>query len=139
MGMTVPLTFLIIMSYLLAAAVVDLRHRQLPAWLTLGGVASGILLAALGGVERFELSLLGLLVGGAILLPFALLRGVGWADVILLGAVGAWNGWRFALETALWMALLGAVLAAVAWRRGYRIVPYVPAIAAGALVAFFVG
>jgi prepilin signal peptidase PulO-like enzyme (type II secretory pathway) len=122
-------------GYLLIAGIIDLRYRELPAWLTFGAAASGILVAAAGGFERLELGLLGLAVGGVILLPFALLGGIGWADVILLGAVGAWNGWSFALQTTLWTALVGAVLAVVAWRRGIRTIPYVPAIALGALVA----
>jgi prepilin signal peptidase PulO-like enzyme (type II secretory pathway) len=126
-------------GYLFAAAIVDLRHRQLPAWLTLGGIATGILAATVGGPGRIELSLLGLVVGGIILLPFALLGGIGWADVILLEAVGAWNGWSFALRTSWWTALFGGALAVVARRRGEQIVPYVPAIAAGALAALLIG
>jgi prepilin signal peptidase PulO-like enzyme (type II secretory pathway) len=121
--------------YLLVAAFVDLRYRKLPAWLTFGGAAGGILVAAASGLEGIELGLLGLVVGGVVLLPFAILGGVGWADVIFLGAVGAWNGWSFALLTALWTAFFGAVLAVVAWRRGSRTIPYVPAIALGALAA----
>jgi prepilin signal peptidase PulO-like enzyme (type II secretory pathway) len=93
--------------------------------------------AAIAGLDSLELSLVGRLVGGGHLLPFALLSGIGWADV--LGAVGAWEGWSFALRTMLWTALLGAVLAIVAWRRAQRAFPYVPPIALGALVAMLVG
>jgi prepilin peptidase CpaA len=135
MGTPASIATPFVISYLLVAAIVDLRQRQLPAWLTLGGIASGVLVATAAGLESLEVSLIGLLVGGIILLPFALLGGIGWADVLLLGAVGAWEGSGFALQTALWMALIGAILAIVAWRRGERIFPYVPAIALGAVVS----
>jgi Flp pilus assembly protein protease CpaA len=65
--------------------------------------------------------------------------GVGWADVIILGAVGAWNGWSFSLRTALRTALIGAALAVIAWRRGSRAFPYFPAIALDAFVASLAG
>lgn len=138
--MGIPTSFAtpVLIGYLLVAAVVDLRQRQLPAWLTLGGTASGVVVATVGGLGSLELSVSGLLVGEGILLPFALLGGVGWADVLLLGAVGAWEGWYFAIRTALWTALTGAILAVVAWRRGRRVFPYVPAIAVGALIASLV-
>jgi prepilin signal peptidase PulO-like enzyme (type II secretory pathway) len=137
MSASIVTPFLI--SYLLVAAIVDLRQRLLPAWLTLGGIASGLLVATTAGNGTLLLSLVGLLVGGGVLLPFALLGGVGWADVLLLGAVGAWEGWDFALRTAGCTALTGAILAVVAWRRGQRVFPYVPAIALGVLVASVTG
>ncbi|MGH2350011.1 MAG: prepilin peptidase [Chloroflexota bacterium] len=117
------------------ATVADLRARRVPLWLTAGGTAAGLLLAATGRPGAFQESIAGLLIGLAVLLPLVLRGGVGDADALLLGMVGAWQGWWFVLWTALWMALAGGPLALVAVRRGQRAFPYAPAIAAGAVAA----
>lgn len=123
---------------LIAATVTDLHRRRVPALLTLGGTAAGLLAAALDGREALAASLLGLLVGGVLLLPFVWRGGFGGADALLLATIGAWQGWQFVLWTAWWMALAGGVLALVAAWRGRRVFPYVPAIAAGAALAALV-
>ncbi|MGH2352027.1 MAG: prepilin peptidase, partial [Chloroflexota bacterium] len=74
-------------------------------------------------------------VGGVLLLPLVFTGRFGGADALLLAAVGAWLGWRVAVATLWWGALAGAVLAIVALDRGRRSFPYVPAIAAGAVLA----
>lgn len=122
---------------LAAATVTDLRRRQVPAWLTFGGIGTGVLVAALSGWDAIQFSLLGALVGGLLLMPFVLLRGFGPADAFLLAAVGAWHGSHIVLWTAWWAALVGAVLALIACRRGQRTFAYVPAIALGAVLALF--
>ncbi|MDA8216445.1 MAG: hypothetical protein M0Z94_02380 [Dehalococcoidales bacterium] len=53
----------------------------------------------------------------------------------MLAAVGAWQGWQLVHWTAWWAALVGTGLAVVAWRRGQRTFPCVPAIALGAALA----
>ena len=107
----------------------------MPACLTCGGIAAGLLVAAMSGWDALRLSLLGLAVGGLLLAPLVWRGGFGAADALLLGAIGAWQGWQFALWTAWWAALVGAALALIAWRRGQRTFPYVPALALGAVLA----
>ena len=131
-------TSLVMLLLLAAATVTDLRRRQVPTWLTFGGIGTGVLVAALSGWDALQLSLLGALVGGLLLMPFVLLRGFGPADAFLLAAVGAWHGGRFVLWTAWWAALVGALLALIAYRRGQRTFAYVPAIALGAALALLV-
>ncbi len=58
---------------------------------------------------------------------------MGAGDAVVL-AIGALGGWPFVLWAAWWGALAGAVLALVARWRGQRWFPYVPALAAGALI-----
>lgn len=116
---------------LLLATFTDLRRREVPGWLTFGGIAAGILVASTNGESAMLLSLLGTTVGGLIVLPFVLIGAFGAADALLLAAIGAWKGPMFVLWTAWWTTLAGAVLAVVAWRRGRTTFPYVPAIAAG--------
>lgn len=120
---------------LVAATVTDLHRRRVPAVLTLGGASAGLLAAALDGRAALAASVVGLLVGGLLLLPFVVRGGFGAADALLLATIGAWQGWQFVLWTAWWTALAGAVLALVAAWRGRRVFPYVPAIAAGAALA----
>jgi Flp pilus assembly protein protease CpaA len=67
----------------------DLRSRRIPNWLTLSGAAVGVMAnTALGGVSGLKTSLLGLVVGLGLLLPFVLLRSLGAGDWKLAGALG---------------------------------------------------
>jgi Flp pilus assembly protein protease CpaA len=123
---------------LLAAAASDLRSRRVPLWLTGAGIAGGALVAVLMGPPMLWTSAVGLTVGVLLFLPFVFLHGFGGADALLLGLVGVWLGWRVVLWTAWWTAVAGAVLAVLAWRRGQRSFPYVPAIVVGTVLALLV-
>jgi prepilin peptidase CpaA len=125
----------VVLVLLLVATVSDLRWRQVPAWLTFGGIGAGVLVAAVSGWGTLQLSLLGALVGGLLLTPFVLLRAFGSADALLLAGIGAWHGGHVALWTAWWAALAGAAFALVAYKCGQRTFPYVPAIALGGVLA----
>ena len=133
--MAAPFDTLIVSVMLMVATVTDLRRREVPGWLTFGGIASGVVVAAMDGADAVFVSLLGMMIGGLITLPFVLIGAFGAADALLLAAIGAWEGPQFVLWTAWWMSLAGAVLAIVAWRRGQASFPYVPAIAVGAGLA----
>lgn len=126
----------VLAGVLVVATFTDLRTRRVPTWLTFSAVVGGVAAsAAAGGPAAIVASLLGIAVGGGALLPLVLMGGVGAADALLLAAVGAWLGWHLALWTLWWTALVGAALAVVAWWRGHRAFPYVPAIAAGLALA----
>jgi prepilin peptidase CpaA len=105
----------VLFAVLAAAAVCDLRSRRVPAWLTGGGIAAGVLLAAWEGPPALRASLAGAVAGGLVFLPFVLRGWLGGADALLLAAVGAWQGWRVALWAAWWTALAGALLALGVW------------------------
>jgi Flp pilus assembly protein protease CpaA len=117
------------------ATVTDMRRREVPTWLTVGGALAGLLVAAGCGWPALGRNLLGLVIGGALLLPFVRAGGFGAGDALLLAAIGAWQGWAVVLWTAWWAAAVGAALAVVAWARGQRTLAYVPAIALGAGLA----
>jgi prepilin peptidase CpaA len=105
------------------AAMIDLRSRKIPNWLTLtvaaAGMFGGFLFYAIqgdwtGGWQWLLFSGKGWLVGiGIFLIPF-ILGGMGGGDVKLLGAIGALKGASFAIETALMGALWGGLLAILA-------------------------
>jgi prepilin signal peptidase PulO-like enzyme (type II secretory pathway) len=124
----------VVLTILAVATVTDLRSRVVPAWLTFCGTAAGLIVAATSGWNPLQMSLLGLMVGGLILLPFVVTGGFGLADALLLATIGTWYGWQFVLWTASWAAIVGAGLAVVALLRGQRTFPYVPAIALGAVL-----
>lgn len=126
------------MLLLAIASITDLRSRQVPAWVTLGGSGAGLLVAAASGWEALQLSLVGLAVGGLLLLPFVLAGGLGEGDSLLLATVGAWQGWQFVLWTAWWAALIGAGLALIARSRGQRVFRYGPAMAVGSALALLI-
>ena len=124
---------------LLIGTACDLRWRRVPAWLTLGGMASGLVAAGLAGGGGIFESLIGAAVGGGLFVPLVFLGGMGLGDALLLAAVGAWTGAMFVLQVTWWGALFGALAAIVLWRLGRREFPYVPAISAGAIAAVVAG
>ena len=101
------------------AAVWDVRYRRIPNWLSLGGMAAGLVLWTWhSGFSGFLASMSGLLLGGAFLLPFYIARGMGAGDVKLMGAVGSFLGPYHVLAATIVVALLGGVIAAwVAYRQ----------------------
>lgn len=94
------------------AALIDLKTRRIPNWLTLTLAASAVVGSFLAfGWESGFVSLIGLLVGYCVfLLPF-MLGGMGGGDVKLMGAIGALKGSAFVVKTALFGALWGGLLA----------------------------
>ena len=96
MGTTKDQAIWIVCALLAAiAGLTDLRWRRIPNWLTVSGAAVGVSLnAVLRGLHGVEDSLLGLLLGLGVLLPFVLIRSLGAGDWKLIGAVGAFLGPR---------------------------------------------
>ena len=146
------------------AAVIDIRTRRVPNWLTALIASVGILLAASGtGRLSIGASLAGLAVGLLLMLPGHVFGGLGAGDVKLLAAVGALMGpWPIA-RAFLYTAIAGGALAAAIslWRRQLKATlgrtaslvmspaaaaplinqpaannrfPYAPAVAIGALI-----
>ena len=103
----------------LIATVIDVRTRRIPNVLTATMASVGIGLAAFGisGLSIWG-SVVGLLVGLALMLPGHLLGATGAGDVKLMAAIGAIVGPALVFSAFLFSALAGGVLAvAVALRR----------------------
>jgi leader peptidase (prepilin peptidase)/N-methyltransferase len=134
---------------LLALGLADLRHFMLPDVITLPLLVCGLVLAAFraGGMPQPELA--GTLAGGLffalMLLSYRRLRqrdGLGWGDVKLLAAGGAWVGWEAlplvvaiaALLTLSVVPLLGSGLRGEA--AGPQPIPFGPGLAVAIWVIF---
>ena len=105
-----------------AGAAIDLRTGRIPNLLTGPAAGLAILLSLMHGVEQSVTSaLLGLVLGGALMLPGYIWGGTGGGDVKLLAAVGAFLGPGLVARTFLYSAVAGGVLAiGVALSRGRR-------------------
>ncbi|HEX2971863.1 MAG TPA: A24 family peptidase [Tepidisphaeraceae bacterium] len=112
-----------LLAMLLWAAMIDVRHRRIPNWLTLAIAATGLMQtftasATVGPTQ----SLLGLLTGlGLTILLFAL-GALGGGDVKLIAAAGTWIGPERIFNVFLAAAIVGMVivLAQATWQGRLR-------------------
>jgi prepilin peptidase CpaA len=104
---------------LVSATVIDVRSRRIPNLLTaaMAGAGLGLATAGLSGMTLMA-SVLGLVIGLALMLPGHLLGATGAGDVKLMAAVGSLIGPALIVNAFLFTAIAGGVLAvAVALRR----------------------
>jgi len=109
-----------VLALMLAIAVyVELKERRIPNWLTLSGMALGLLIAYLD--HFFMLSIVGLLIGFGFLFIFYVFGGVGGGDVKLMGAAGALMGAHLIQPALVYTAFIGAFLAVMMliWRKDF--------------------
>ena len=142
-----------VLTLILVATVMDLRSRRIPNWLTLPFFAAGLVTSGVvGGLPGLLRSAQGVGVAVLFLLAFCLLRGMGWGDLKLCAAVGAWMGPGQMLCALVATGIAGglAALAAIMWQGvRYKLsarltlddpeafkLPYAPAIAIGTLFSF---
>src|SRR5688500_10001584 len=95
------------------AAVVDLRERRIPNWLTLGLLLSGLAQTwapVPGPAGSFSQSLLGLLTGFGITFVLFGMGALGGGDVKLVAGVGAWLGPTPVLTVFAAAAVIGMVI-----------------------------
>ena len=91
----------------------DLRSRRIPNWLTVPGAVVGIALnAVFGGWGGMETSMLGMLIGLGLLLPFVLLRSLGAGDWKFAGALGAFTGAAMLVNLLIVSVFVAGLMAA---------------------------
>ncbi len=128
---------------LLAIFFIDLEHRIVPNAISYPGLVLGLLLAIPQG-RLLEASLSALGAGSVFFLIAILSRGgMGGGDIKLAAMMGAFLGWP-EIAVALMLAFFlgaGAGVLLIALRRGTRKtpIPFGPALAVGAVVAFLAG
>jgi prepilin peptidase CpaA len=105
----------LLITVIIIAGYHDLKWRRIPNWLILFGLVTGFVLQGVsGGFPALADALQGWLLGMALLMIPFILRGMGAGDVKLLGVVGALQGWVFVVNTFLWMAVWGGIMAFIA-------------------------
>ncbi len=135
---------------LIVITFIDLDHQIIPDVISLPGILVGLAAAFLPGSPGWFDSLMGVLIGGGILWAIAEgyfrltgREGMGGGDVKLLAMIGAFLGWRAIPVTLMVASLTGTALGvAMMMRSGegrQMAIPFGPFLAAGAVVALFVG
>lgn len=136
----------VLLTLLLAIAIIDARHFLIPDELSLGGLAIGFLLSILPGPPSVPESAIGSIVGVGLLWIVAIAgsaafgrEAMGGGDIKLMAMLGAFLGWQGALLTIFLGALLGTlVFLPIAWRSD-RLVPFGVFLALGAVADFYFG
>ena len=103
----------LILAFCITGAYYDLRYRELPNWLTYGGILAGLAIAWVPGHVTPSQSVLGLVASGGFFLILWIFHGVGAGDVKLLAAVGALAGWPDILPIVFFTALAGGLCAII--------------------------
>ncbi|MEM8678473.1 MAG: A24 family peptidase [Planctomycetota bacterium] len=108
---------------LIVAAVIDGIKLKVPNWLTFPFIISGWVYSyCVMGWEGLGISLLGTVVGMALLLPAYAIGGMGAGDVKLLAGVGAWMHSMTTVWAFAWTVVIGAVMAVlmVLYRNAFK-------------------
>src|SRR5208283_3707363 len=103
-------SYLLLAALLLAvaAAIIDLRQHRIPNWLTYPGIVAGVVLrGAVLGRKGLGTALAGCLLAGGIMFVFFVVRAMGAGDVKIMAAIGAFVGWRHAVDVLLATAICG--------------------------------
>lgn len=131
----------------------DLDHQRIPNRILYPGIVVGSVLLSVGAVADGDVTSLPRALGGAVgyftaLLVLALLArgGLGFGDVklaVLLGMFTAYVSWGTLFAAAALAILIGGLVAVgllVARKRGRKdVIPFGPALVAGAFAALWVG
>ena len=115
----------VVTATLVVAAVIDGMQLKVPNWLTFPMIVSGWIYSAAfspyAGWEGLWYSLIGTVVGLALLLPAYAIGGMGAGDVKLLAGVGAWLWGSITAYAFAVSAIVGGVIAIgmVLWKRSW--------------------
>jgi prepilin peptidase CpaA len=108
----------LVVAFTMCAAVIDVRTRKIPNWLTVPFCVAGIAFNVIWqGWAGLQASLLGFAAGFAIMFVLLLIGGGGAGDLKLMAALGAWLGPQpivvvFLLSTLVVMVISAVKLAA---------------------------
>ncbi len=136
----------VMLTLVLAIAVIDARHFLIPDELSLGGAAAGFLLSMAPGPPSVPESAIGSIVGGGLLWLVAILgsmalkrEAMGGGDIKMMAMLGAFLGWQGALLTIFLGALLGTLVFLPIAYRSERLVPFGVFLALGGTVTLYFG
>lgn len=136
----------VLISLVLAIALIDARHYLIPDALSLGGLVAGLALAPLPGPPSVLAALLGAAAGFGVLFVVGLVGewifkkpAMGGGDMKMMAMVGAFLGPSGAMLTIFLGALVGTIVFAPVALRTDREVPFGVFLAIGAATTFLVG
>lgn len=136
----------ILLSIVLAIALIDARHYLIPDPLSLGGLVAGLALAPLPGPPSVLASLLGAAAGFGVLFVVGMVGewafkkpAMGGGDMKMMAMVGAFLGPAGAMLTIFLGALIGTLVFAPVALRTDREVPFGVFLAIGASATFLLG
>ncbi|WP_062354523.1 A24 family peptidase [Bacillus kwashiorkori] len=108
----IPFGFLFV--FILVAFYFDIRTYKIPNWLTVTGMAVGLLshliIFKIAGLMDAGL---GLLVGGGVTVLLYLFRAIGGGDVKLFAAIGALSGVEFVLYALMYSIIFAGIIALI--------------------------
>jgi prepilin peptidase CpaA len=114
--------WIVAVAVALAAGWTDLRSRRIPNWITVPALILGIALKSLAsGWPGTRAALFGAALGFALLLPFALVRGIGMGDLKLVTAMGAFLGPHALITVLIFTIFLNGLIALGMIARQHRI------------------
>jgi leader peptidase (prepilin peptidase)/N-methyltransferase len=153
----VPVLWLYV-SGLVLATFVDFEHFIIPDSCSIGGMVAGLILSALVPAMHDATTVLDSLIqsGIGLALGFGLLWSIGkigslifkkpamgFGDVKLIGAIGAFTGWQGVLFTVVGSSLVGSIvgisLVVAGGRKMQSRIPYGPYLATAAIIWIFWG
>jgi len=142
-------------SGLIVATFVDFEIQEIPDQVSIGGIAAGLILAAIfpsifDTASRFAgilNSILGVAVGGGSIYAMGVLgklvfrkEAMGGGDVKLMAMIGAFLGWKLVIFTFFVAPIFGAVVGIILkLKDGREIIPYGPYLSLAAVIAAFYG
>ncbi|MEX3630478.1 MAG: A24 family peptidase [Burkholderia sp.] len=137
-------------AMLLAMSLIDIKTGYLPDSMTLPLLWAGLLVNLWGNFVDLREAVIGAIAGylflWCVFWLFKLLRGIegiGYGDLKLLAALGAWLGWIALPQVLLIAALTGAAVGLVAMRRGRmryeEPLPFGPFLALGGILTLLHG
>ncbi|MGH7550098.1 MAG: prepilin peptidase [Gemmatimonadota bacterium] len=136
----------VMLTLVLAIAVIDARHFLIPDEISLGGAVAGFLLSMAPGPPSVPESAMGSIVGGGLLWLVAILgsmalkrEAMGGGDIKMMAMLGAFLGWQGALLTIFLGALLGTIVFLPMAYRSDRLVPFGVFLALGGTVSLYFG
>lgn len=140
---------------LIAVTFIDLATYEIPDVISLGGVIAGLAFSAAypsvfdadGRLLSVSRSAVGALSGSAAIYIMGLLgtiafnkEAMGGGDVKLMGAIGAFLGWKLAILAFFIAPFFGAVFGLIVKARHNKsVIPYGPFLSLGAVIAIFFG
>ena len=137
--------FIILISSLIVVSFIDIKYQIIPNKITFSFISLGLLFSLIFDHISFINSLLGLVIPAGLLLLIAFIykKGMGIGDVKLIGMIGVFIGWQYALISIFIGALLGSIygiymMLTDKMTRKTRI-PFGPFISLGAVIMILYG